>query len=94
MFNRESHIENLYISKFLYSVFQIKVLSMSDKEEEKNLTFFQMVGSVLASFFGVQTAENRERDFKHGKAKVFIAVAILMTIVWYGIIAIIVHFVV
>jgi hypothetical protein len=52
-----------------------------------------MVHSVGASFFGVQSAENRERDFKRGNAKHFIAVAILMTIIWYGAIATLVHFV-
>lgn len=59
----------------------------------QSLTFFQMVHSVGASFFGVQSAEKRERDFTHGKAKHFIAVAILMTAVWYGSIALLVHFV-
>ncbi|ARN73972.1 DUF2970 domain-containing protein [Oceanicoccus sagamiensis] len=52
--------------------------------EEKPLSFFQMVGSVLASFFGVQSKKNKERDFKRGKASQFIAVGILMTAVWYG----------
>jgi hypothetical protein len=56
-------------------------------------TFLQMVGSILASFFGVQSAKNRERDFTHGKARAFIAVGILMTIVWYGCISLVVHFV-
>ena len=51
---------------------------------EKPLGFFQMVGSVLASFFGVQSAKNKERDFKRGKASQFIAVGILMTAIWYG----------
>lgn len=59
--------------------------------EQGSLTFFQMVHSVGASFFGVQSDENRERDFKRGKASQFIAVAILMTIVWYGSIALLVH---
>jgi hypothetical protein len=59
--------------------------------EQGSLSFFQMVHSVGASFFGVQSDENRERDFKRGKASQFIAVAILMTIVWYGSIALLVH---
>lgn len=53
-------------------------------ESEKPLGFFQMVGSVLASFFGVQSSKNKQRDFKRGKASQFIAVGILMTAVWYG----------
>ena len=54
------------------------------QNNEKQLSFFQMVGSVLASFFGVQSSKNRTRDFKYGKARSFIMVGILMTIVWYG----------
>jgi hypothetical protein len=60
-------------------------------EAPKSLTFLQMVGSILASFFGVQSGKNRERDFKHGKARAFIMVGVLMTIVWYATISLIVH---
>lgn len=42
-------------------------------------TLLQTVVSVLASFFGVQNRENRERDFKHGKAGRFIVVGLVMT---------------
>jgi hypothetical protein len=35
--------------------------------------------SVSASFFGVQSSKNRERDFKHGKPGQFIAVALVAT---------------
>lgn len=54
------------------------------ENDEKQLSFFQMAGSVLASFFGVQSSKNRNRDFKYGKARNFILVGIFMTIVWYG----------
>lgn len=39
------------------------------------------VFSVLASFFGVQSEKNRIRDFSAGKPVVFIAVAIVLTLV-------------
>ncbi|MDP3294541.1 MAG: DUF2970 domain-containing protein [Nevskia sp.] len=39
------------------------------------------VFSVLASFFGVQSEKNRVRDFSAGKPIVFIAVAIVVTLV-------------
>lgn len=65
----------------------------ADESADKPLNFFQMVHSVGASFFGVQSSENRERDFKRGNAKHFIAVAILMTVIWYSAIALLVHFV-
>jgi len=66
----------------------------SNPDDHKAPTFLQMVGSVMASFYGVQNSKNRKRDFQHGKASHFIAVGILMTAVWYGTIALIVHFVV
>lgn len=62
-------------------------------ESQQSLSFFQMVGSVLSSFFGIQSSEKSRRDFKHGKASQFIAVGILMTIVWYGAISLIVNIV-
>ena len=61
------------------------------EQPAKQLTLLQMIGSILASFFGVQSSERRERDFKHGKARAFIMVGILMTLVWYGAISLIVH---
>lgn len=62
-------------------------------DERQSLTFFQMVCSILASFFGVQSAKNRDRDFALGKARTFIMVGVLMTIVWYSAISLVVHFV-
>jgi hypothetical protein len=67
--------------------------SNNPQSKPQSLSFFQMVHSVAASFFGVQSAEKRERDFTHGKAKHFILVGILMTAIWYGSIALLVHFV-
>jgi hypothetical protein len=45
----------------------------------RRLGFFEVLGSVLASFFGVQNNETRERDFKHGRARDFILVGVLLT---------------
>lgn len=45
-------------------------------------TLWQTVVSVLASFFGVQSHENRVRDFSGGKPIVFIIVAIVLTVVF------------
>jgi hypothetical protein len=67
--------------------------SEQPNDNQQPLSFLQMVGSVLASFFGVQSAKNRERDFAHGKARTFILIGILMTIVWYGTISLVVHLV-
>lgn len=46
-----------------------------------DLSIWRIVGSVLASFFGVQSSSNRKRDFKSGKAKQFVVVGIIMTAV-------------
>ena len=54
---------------------------MSDPRE-KAPTFWQTVASVAASFFGVQSSKNRERDFKYGKPAHFIAIGIAATIVF------------
>lgn len=48
-------------------------------ESERPLTLWQVVASVLASFFGVQSSKNRERDFKRGKAAHFIVVGLITT---------------
>ncbi len=49
---------------------------------EKQPNFFQVVLSVLASFFGVQSHKNRERDFTHGKPEHYIVAGLLMTVVF------------
>lgn len=54
----------------------------SGAHDDKPPTIFQVIGSVLAAFFGVQSSKNKERDFKHGNHKVFIIVGILMTLVF------------
>ena len=45
-------------------------------------TLWQTLASVLASFLGVQSSKNRERDFKHGKPLHFIAVGLGATAVF------------
>jgi hypothetical protein len=62
-------------------------------QAQPNPSFFQMVFSIMASFFGVQSSKRRERDFMSGKARQFFAVGLLMTVVWYGAIALVVKFV-
>lgn len=54
---------------------------MSDPASEAP-TLWQTIASVMASFFGVQSSKNRHRDFKHGRAGVFIAVGLVMTVLF------------
>ena len=52
---------------------------MAEPPSQKPPTVWQTVASVAASFFGVQSSKNRERDFKHGKASHFIVIGLLAT---------------
>ena len=63
---------------------------MSEQEEHTSVSLLDVIKSVLASFFGVQSTANRERDFKHGKPWQFIVVGLLLTglflvIVWIAV---------
>jgi hypothetical protein len=51
-------------------------------KEPRKPGLWAVVSSVLAAFFGVQNRANRERDFKHGRAGVFIAVGLAMTVLF------------
>ena len=53
---------------------------MSDKE--KKLTILQVFGSVVSSFVGVRSNEKRERDFSQGRARDFIIVGVLLTLLF------------
>ena len=50
--------------------------------DDKRLSFFQVLGSVVSSFLGVQKNATRERDFRHGRARDFIFVGVLLTVVF------------
>lgn len=54
----------------------------SEKGEEKSLSMLQVIGSVLAAGFGVQSEKNRERDFKTGSSRHFIVVGLVATILF------------
>lgn len=54
------------------------------KEEQGELSLLDTVKSVSASFFGVQSSANRERDFTRGKASHFIIIGAVMTVVFIG----------
>lgn len=58
--------------------------SSSNQQEEgdQKPNLMQVVGSVFAAAFGVQSSKNRERDFKHGSHKVFIIAGIVGTLLF------------
>jgi hypothetical protein len=49
--------------------------------------FLAVVGSVFAAGFGVQSKENKERDFSRGQAKHFIVAGLLFT---FGLLAVLI----
>jgi len=53
---------------------------MLDDQPPRPPTFWQMLQSVLAAAFGVQSGKNRARDFSHGKPSQFIALGLLFTL--------------
>ncbi|TIH08118.1 DUF2970 domain-containing protein [Pseudomonas leptonychotis] len=54
---------------------------MSD-EENKPLTLWEMLQSVLSAALGVQSGKNRSRDFSRGKPSHFIILGVLFTAVF------------
>ncbi|MEO4049348.1 DUF2970 domain-containing protein [Pseudomonas sp. CAU 1711] len=50
-----------------------------DDDKDKPLTFREMLQSVLAAAFGVQSGKNRARDFGRGKPSHFILLGVLFT---------------
>jgi hypothetical protein len=51
-------------------------------EENQTPSLWQVTKSVLAAGFGVQSNENRERDFKHGKGSQFVFIGLVFTLVF------------
>ena len=51
-------------------------------EKENKLTILQVFGSVISSFVGVRSNEKRERDFSRGRARDFVIVGILLTVLF------------
>lgn len=43
---------------------------------------WQVFKSVIASFFGVQNEETRQRDFTYGKPSQFIVVGLILTVLF------------
>ena len=49
------------------------------EEKDKKPSFGQVVLSTLAAAIGVQSDKNRERDFKGGSIKTYIAAGVIFT---------------
>jgi hypothetical protein len=68
---------------------------MDDPVDNKPPTLLQMMHSVLAAAFGVQSGKNRARDFTHGKPSHFVILGIAFTAIFaltlFGIVKLVVH---
>ncbi len=58
--------------------------TQAENAAHHRLNPLQVVSSVLAASLGVQSSKNRERDFKQGRAGVFIAAGIIFTLLFIG----------
>ncbi|MGB5607108.1 MAG: DUF2970 domain-containing protein [Gammaproteobacteria bacterium] len=57
-------------------------MTTSDPEPGKTPSFLSVLGSVLASMFGVQSSQRRAQDFTHGKPMHYVMVGLLVTVVF------------
>ncbi|MEE1926025.1 DUF2970 domain-containing protein [Pseudomonas sp. 148P] len=66
-----------------------------EEPQGKPPTFWQLLHSILAAAFGVQSGKNRARDFTHGKPSHFIAMGTAFTLVFilvlYGLVQLALH---
>lgn len=66
------------------------------KNDDKPLTLWEMLQSVLAATLGVQSGKNRSRDFSRGKPSHFIILGLLFTLVFvlilFAVVKLVLHF--
>jgi hypothetical protein len=53
-----------------------------DKDTPQPVSLWQVTVSIFASFFGVQSDKNRERDFVHGKPIHYITIGLVSTVLF------------
>ncbi|MEM8491357.1 MAG: DUF2970 domain-containing protein [Pseudomonadota bacterium] len=65
----------------------------ASEDAEKGLSFVQLIGSALAAAIGVQSSQNRKRDFKKGRIGTFVATGIIFTVLFIATVLTVVSFV-
>ena len=55
-------------------------MDQDKKDAARAPSFIDVLGSVLASMFGVQSNRNREKDFTHGKPSQYIIIGLMVTV--------------
>jgi hypothetical protein len=64
--------------------------TVSEGDESEDLTLLQVMGSVFAAGFGVQSKDKKVRDFTRGKPLQFIIAGLVFTLAFlFGLIAIV-----
>ncbi len=53
-----------------------------EEQDDDRLTLWQLMGSAIAAAIGVQSSENRKRDFSRGRPGQFIAIGIVFTVLF------------
>ncbi len=56
--------------------------SEDNSNQQAPLGFFELVKSVMMAFLGVQSNQNRERDFSRGKLSHFIIIGLALALVF------------
>jgi uncharacterized membrane protein YhdT len=64
-----------------------------NKDKREGVGLLAVIQSTLAAAFGVQSSANRERDFKQGKASQFIISGIVFTLLFIGVVVMVVRLV-
>jgi hypothetical protein len=68
---------------------------MSDDQDNKPLSLWEMLQSVFSAALGVQSGKNRARDFSRGKPSHFIILGVLFTalfvLVIFGVVQLVLH---
>ena len=66
-----------------------------ESQTTEKLSLPQVFSSVMASFLGVQKNATRERDFRRGRARDFIIVGIVLTLLFifsvWGVVQLVMH---
>ena len=57
-------------------------MNPENEDQQQTPSFFSVLGSVMASMFGVQSTRRREADFTRGKPIHYILVGLLVTVVF------------
>ena len=57
-------------------------MNPENEDQQQAPSFLSVLGSVLASMFGVQSSRRREADFTRGKPMHYILVGLLVTVVF------------